>query len=263
MKKLLVSAAIFGIYSTLNAAPVGNPFFPEILKDGYFISCNSPVGLRVGYEGDFINDARMKQQEEGRGRVDNYTQDTNSAVATINFFDRLDLYGVFGSSRVCCDWRFATNIEINRVELETGYHFLWAVGGRGIVLKWGDTVFGLGARYNAVSLKPTWTTINGQPIPTSGTRLQSKEWQVDFDVSHQIEIFVPYVGVKYSSALTKIGRFSMGISSSGSGEIHMRNRTSFGLVIGCTLTTGKYFMLNAEGRLIDERAATIAGDFRF
>jgi len=263
MRKLLLSTAIIGVHSALMAAPVGNPSFPELLKDGYFISNSCHAGLRAGYEGDFVNDARMKQEKEGRGRVDNYKQDTNSAVTTVNLFERLDLYGVFGSSRVCCDWRFSTDAEINRVELETSYHFRWAVGGRGILLKWGNAVCALGARYNAVSLKPTWATINGISVPTSGTSLDWKQWQFDFDISYQIEIFVPYAGVKYSRAATKIGCFFVDISRSGSGTIHMRNRTPVGLVIGCTLTTGKYFMLNMEGRLIDERAATIVGDFKF
>lgn len=264
MRKFLLSTIMIGAGSSLIAAPVGNPSFPELLEEGYFISSKSPLDLRVGYEGDFIGDALMKQQEEGSGRVDNYRQETNSGLATLNISDRVDLYGVFGSSRVCCDWRFmATDLTINRVQLETGYHFLWAAGGRAIVLKWGGTVFGVGARYNAASLKPAWTSVNGLPIPTAGTCLRWREWQIDFDVSHQIEIFVPYIGVKYSSSFTKIGVFPVEISSSGSGVIHMKNRRPVGLVIGCALTSGKYFMLNIEGRLIDETAATIVGDFRF
>ena len=75
----------------------------------------------------------------------------------------------------------------------------------------------------------------------------------------------PISASKYSNAHTKIGTFDDvgGITSSGSGVIHMSNRNPVGLVIGCTLTTGKFFMLNIEGRLIDEEAGTIVGDFRF
>jgi len=264
MKFCLLTAALIGTGSILVAAPVGNPSFPQLLDEGYFIPVNSWANLRIGYEGDFVNDARMKQDEEGTGRVDNYQQDTNSASVTVNIFDRVDFYGVFGSSRVCSDWRFIdSSLSVNRVQLETSYHFLWAIGGRGIVFEWGNTICGVGARYNAASLKPTWTTINGLPIHTADTNLKWREWQIDFDISYKIDIFVPYIGVKYSSAITKIGDFSIDISCSDSGVIHMRNRSPVGLVIGCALTTGKYFMLNIEGRLIDERAAAIVGDFRF
>jgi major outer membrane protein len=196
--------------------------------------------------------------------VDDYKQDTNSGTVTLNILDRMDLYGVFGSSRVCSDWRFtAENMTVNRVEMETSYRFLWAVGARVLIFEWGCTNLGIGGRYNATHLKPTWTTINGLPIPTTGTRLQWREWQIDMDISYPIEIFIPYLGVKYSNARSKIGSYSEAISSSGSGSLHMKNRNLVGLVIGCTLTTEKYFMLNIEGRLIDEQAATIVGDFRF
>jgi len=263
MRKFLLSAVALAASSAI-AAPVGNPSFPELLEEGYFIPAKSPLDLRAGYEGDFICDARMRQEEEGHGHVDSYKQDTNSGIVTINFLDRVDFYGVFGSSRVCSDWRF-TDVDrmVNRVQMETSYHFLWSVGGRGILLKWGKTVCGVGARYNHSSLKPTWTTINGVPIPTGGTNLHWREWQVDFDLSHQIEIFVPYIGVKYSNARTKLGNYSVPISSSGSGSIHMKNRTPVGLVIGCAITTDQYFVFNIEGRLIDEMAASIVGDFRF
>ena len=263
MKKS-IGSAIFFLSSSLFAAPVGNPSFPQLLQDGYFIPSNYWVGLRLGYEGDFVGDARLKQRDESSGRVDNYKQDTNSGTVTLNFLDRLDIYGVFGSSRVCTDWRFtAPGPTTERLCVETNYGFLWAVGGRGILYEWGKTILGLGGRYNGTVLKPVSAVINGIPTSTAGTRLHWKEWQIDLDISHKIDIFIPYLGIKYSNANTKIGTFPVEISNSGAGVIHMSNRNPVGIVIGCALTTGKFFMLNIEGRLIDEEAATIVGDFRF
>jgi hypothetical protein len=269
MKKFALVSSLLAASSALFAAPVGNPAFSQLLQEGYFIPNHYWVDLRLGYEGDFVGDARMKQQEEGSGRVDNYRQDTNSGLVTVNFLDRLDVYTVLGSTRVCADWRFIEPGPLtNRVAMETSYHFSWAVGGRGILYEWGNTILGIGGRYNRTCLKPVWMTINGIPMPTAGTRLHWREWQVDLDISHKIDLFIPYIGIKYSNAHTKVGTFKMGavpiaISNSGSGALHMTNRTPVGLVIGCALTTGKFFMLNIEGRLIDEEAATIVGDFRF
>lgn len=264
MRNFAITAACIGLHVALYAAPVGNPSFPQLLQEGYWIPLNSCINLRLGYEGDFISDALMKQTIEGKGHIDRYRQDTNSGVATINVFDRIDLYGVLGAARMYADWRFEDSDEmVNRIELETCYHFLWAVGGRVIIIKWGETIFGLGGRYNATDTSPTWVSFNGNPIPTDHTHLDWTEWQIDFDVSHQIDLFVPYIGVKYSSARAETGEFLIDIAQNGSQSLHMKNRTPVGLVIGCTLTTDKYFMLNVEGRLIDEMAATISGDFRF
>lgn len=263
MKKftLLFGLASFG--SAAFAAPVGNPAFPQLLQDGYFIPCNSWVDLRLGYEGDFISDALLHQYHEGHGRIDLYEQYTNSGTLTLNFVDRLDLFGVFGSSRVCTNWRYAYESTVNRIAVETGYHFLWAVGGRGILFEWGCTTLGLGGRYSAAHFKPASTTVNGTPISSSGTELKWKEWQIDLDLSYKVDIFVPYVGVKYSNTHTMIGEYSVPINSSGSGSLHMNNHKPVGIMVGCSLTTGKYFFLNVEARLIDEMAATISGDFRF
>ena len=68
------------------------------------------------------------------------------------------------------------------------------------------------------------------------------------------------------SAVDKIAKqqqiSTIGICKSKDG-VHFENRTPVGIVIGCSISNGKYFMLNIEGRLIDEDAVTISGDLRF
>jgi hypothetical protein len=86
---------------------------------------------------------------------------------------------------------------------------------------------------------------------------------VDLALSYRIEIFSPYIGLKYSDVRAKIGQFQTTIANNGSGSNVFNNRYPVGVFIGCSLTTGKYFMLNLEGRLVDEEAVTISGDVRF
>jgi len=43
----------------------------------------------------------------------------------------------------------------------------------------------------------------------------------------------------------------------------MKSKNNFGMALGCSLSSSKYFLLNAEVRLIDEEAVTINGEFRF
>lgn len=263
MQKLTILILLFFASLSLQAAPVGNTAAPALIQEGFVIPCTSWVDFRIGYEGDFVGDGRMKQTQEGSGRVDTFQQYTNSGTATLNFLDRLDLFGVFGSSRVCTDWRFNSDAVITRIQLETRYHYLWGLGGRGILIEWGKVAFGLGGRYSFCNYKPSWMTSNGAPVSVEGTHLRWRQWQTDVDLSYQIDLFTPYFGVKYSKNQAKLGVMPIPIAGNGSGSNHFVNRTSVGIFIGCSISNGKYFMLNIEGRLIDEDAVTISGDLRF
>jgi len=249
---------------SLYAAPSGNPAFPELLREGYFIPAASWVDLRLGFEGDFVNNARMQQRVEGHGRIDTYAQISNSGTATLNFLDKLDIYGVFGNSRTNANWRFLTAFQTtNRIEMETNYSFLGAIGARALFYQWGDTTLGVGGRYSQTSPPLSSMTLNGTPTPTTNARLHWREWQINLSLSHAIEIFIPYIGIKYSHTTSWVGSLPIAISESGAGKLHMQNGHPVGLIIGCSLTTSRFFILNIEGRLIDEEAATISADIRF
>lgn len=258
-----IACALIFLGSFLNASPVGNPAFPQLITKDFFIPCDWWLGIRVGYEGDFVGDERMNQTDGGSGRVDNYIQNTNSGTLTFTIVDRLDIYGLFGSSRMGADWRFSSAGTINRAQIQSKYRFLWGVGARGILYEWGCAVLGVGGRYSSSVPKPSWMTVNGTPVPVSGGRVHWREWQIDLDLAYKIELFTPYVGIKYSNSLAKLSGFTVPIANGGSGSLHMENRSPVGIVVGCTLSTGKYFMFNVEGRLIDEEAVTVSGDLRF
>ena len=249
--------------SPLLAAPVGNPAAPKIITEGFFFSPSVWADLRLGYEGDFVSDAKMEQQVESSGRVDGYSQSTNSGTVTLNILNRLDLFGVFGSSKVQADWRFSDGDALFRIEMETHYDFLWAAGARAVLFEWGKTSLGLGARYSASNYTPTWLTTNGASSPVSGSHFEWKQWQVNLGLSYNIDLFTPYIGGKYSSEKAHLSSFPTPIAGNDSGSNHFKNRQPVGLYLGCSLSTGKLFMLNVEGRLIDEEAVTISGDFRF
>lgn len=255
---------VFSFAAPSYSAPVGNTAAPQLIEEGFFISRDSWIDVRIGYEGDFVGNARLKQYKESSGGVDTFQQYTNSGTVTLNILDRLDLFGVFGSSRICSDWRFTdlSGLEA-RAQLETLYHYIWAAGARGILFEWGNVSLGLGGRYGSANYKPSLLTINAVPVSISGAYCHWKGWQLDLDVSYKIDLFTPYIGVKYSNTKVRVGPFSQPISNSGLGMDHFENKTPVGLFLGCSLSTGKYFMLNVEGRLVDEDAVTISGDIRF
>ncbi len=149
------------------------------------------------------------------------------------------------------------------IDLETLYNFLWGAGGRVLLFEWGCASLGCGGRYEHSNYDGVWITSNGVVQNASGSHLHWREWQIDLDLSYKIDIFCPYIGVKYYNLKTDVGTFSVPVAANGSGNNQFKNRTPVGVFIGCTLSTGKYFMLNVEGRLVDEEAVTISGDFRF
>lgn len=265
MKKFAVLIAAFVASTALYAAPVGNTSAPELIQEGFFISCDSWINFRVGYEGDFVTDGRMKQYDQGTGRVDTYEQWTNSGTVTLNILDRLDVYGVFGSSRTNADWRFGSIADgtVSRIEMETKYNFLWGAGARAILYEWCNTSLGLGGRYSSCNYEPVWLTTDGIIGSVSGSHFRWREWQINLDVSYKIDLFTPYIGLKYSNARTHLKDFSVPISLAQTTENSFKNRIPVGLYLGCGLSSGQYFMLNIEARVVDEEAVTISGDFRF
>ena len=250
--------------SSLHAAPVGNTAAPQLIEEGFFLSRDSWIDIRIGYEGDFVGNGRMKQYCEGSGRVDSFQQYTNSGTATLNILDRLDLFAVFGSSRVCSDWRFTDVYDLEeRAQMETLYQYIWGVGARGILFEWDHVALGLGGRYSYCNYDPSFLTINAIPIGVQGAHCHWRQWQVNVDASYKIDLFTPYIGLKYSHAEAEIGPFPMAVANNDAVTNHFENQTPVGLFLGCSISSGKYFMLNLEGRLIDEEAVTISGDLRF
>lgn len=251
--------------STAFAAPVGNPVSPCLVKTGFFIPSSSWVNVRAGYEGDFVTDGRMIQQMEGSGRVDSFKQYTNSGTLTLNFVDQVDLFGVFGASSVKADWRFNNPETENnhRAVLKTHDFFLWALGARAIFYEWRRLYIGAGGRYTFSDYHPYELEVDGIDIPVAGTQLRWEQWQINADFSYNIHYFTPYIGVKYSNAKAHLGTFPDPIANDGTGSNEFVGRIPVGLYLGCGITNGKYFLFNIEGRLIDEEAVTLTGEFRF
>lgn len=250
------------VLAALQAAPVGNPAAPQLLSEGFFIPYHSWVDGRAGYEGDFVQDGRMEQQDSGR--VDRYAQSTNAGTLTLNFVDRLDIYGVLGASETRANWRFTTPADaIIRIQMETPYHLLWGIGARAALFEWGKVTLGMGGRYEQTRTDLSWLTMDGASQSVAGTQLKWHEWQVDLDLSYHIDLLTPYIGAKYASAKTHIRHAQTAIGANNAYTVQFDNRTPVGLILGCSLSTGKYFMLNLEARLIDEEAVTVSADIRF
>jgi len=245
----------------LFSAPVGNPLNPEIINQGFFISPASYINFRIGYEGDFVYDARMDKKPVGK--IDNFKKDSNSALITINWKNRIDTFATLGSCRIRSDWRFNASNATSRLELESNYKFYWSAGGKIILLQWGNAAAAIGGRYSHTKPPISFITIDGSPVNFDKYNLKYHDWQIDFGLAYKIDVFIPYVGTKYLNAKSKLCNTDIVINDNNQQSIKMKNKDHFGLYTGCTLSNIKYFMLSVEARFIDEEAIAVIGEIKF
>ncbi len=270
MKKLLFFALLLS-GGTLQALATYNPKSPSMIHEGFFFSPSSFIGCRAGYEGSFVFDRRMEQEDPEGGRVDEWKMDSHLGLAVVNLWDRLDLYGGAGQVRIRSAWRVEPlGQDISRIDLETHYGLTWTVGANVICYEWKDFCFSVGGRYEEGDPALLWISSNGQPFALGKkSEMEWKEWQANASVSYKIDFLIPYIGVKYSEAEATVTTFQdemalpIAIASDDGSSLKMESRKIWGMVLGCGLSNSKYFQLNIEARLFDEEGGVIYGDFRF
>jgi hypothetical protein len=261
MKKLLIF--LIFLFKILEAGPCKNPAAPKIIEKGFFISPSKWFNFRAGYEGNFIYNRRFLQRATSK-RINKFEQDLNSGVFVINVLKRLDLYGCAGEGLIKANWIINTSdITFSYLELETRYKFAWAAGVKIIFFEWGDTSFSLGGRYSYTKPEIRWISKDGVVRNLEHCRMTFDEWQVDMGISYKIDFLIPYACAKYSRAKSKIAVTDIVISSDGRSELSLKNKNRFGMALGCTFSSSKYFMFNVEVRVIDEEAFDVSGEFKF
>ncbi|HVX01322.1 MAG TPA: hypothetical protein VHA52_12940 [Candidatus Babeliaceae bacterium] len=248
---LIFPSLIFALY-------MGNPAEPQIITTGFFIPQDCSASVKIGYQGDRIFDRLLRSYAKAHGRVDHFELQTDQGVLIFNYLDRLEIYGSVGSMR--SQFWFRPKADHQRREFET--HNTWT-GGSGahfLLAEWGCTGIGLDAKvqYGKPGIK--WITVNGQSHAT-GAHLTFFEWQASFAVFHTLDLFIPYLGIKYSAAHAHVDRLSKSVYAHKHFKMHSRRR--FGMALGCSLSQGKRIDLNAEVQLIDEQAITFGGNIKF
>ena len=129
---------------------------------------------------------------------------------------------------------------------------------------------------------------------TKDASIDYHEWQASLALSYRLNMFTPYIGVKWSRASfdadtiriaqPKAAAFVGDITTlnptiSGKGQNNqtlrdtmqivslqinkMKSRKSCGLAVGTTIVDADKYAVTVETRLIDERAAHVNAQFRF
>ncbi len=238
---------------------MGNPAEPEIIEKGMFIPQDAVISVKIGYQGDFIFDRRLRAYDGVQGRMDRFNVHSDQGVLTLSFFDRLDIYGSVGALETNFSHRPKPGHQ--RREYESGSQMTWGVGGRAILFKWGNTDVGMQGGFQWANPHIKWDALNGESFTTDAV-LRYREWQIGVAASHQIDLFTPYLGVKYSHVFGLLSQLRSNLELPKR-SFKLRNRDYFGLVLGVTLSPKRWIDLTCEVRMIDEQAITIDGNLKF
>lgn len=240
-----------------------------------------------------------------------------------------NLVGLFGAEeQTGALSKVIPNVSLSQsiVELYTDTAFAWSVGARAALWECGCAT--LGASFQYAQSKPKVEELNvlcnaaeftinkpqgyvGAAFPlelTAGTdaaagtkdaSIDYHEWQASLALSYRLNMFTPYIGVKWSRAsfdadsiriaqpklaeailnVTTLNPTIAGagtlIASTNAGELadtmqivslqinKMKSRKSCGLAVGTTIVDADKYAVTVETRLIDERAAHVNAQFRF
>jgi hypothetical protein len=267
MKKYLTLVATVATVATLHLQALyqSNPSMPEIIDKSFFLPSDLFMGLRIGYQHDQVFNRNLKTEGKVGGQVSKFSQLYDQGVLTLNFMDRVDLFGSAGAMSIFIADHQKFEDFAYQANFQSKYQFTWGAGLRVAIINWKDTVLGASANFQYANPDMEWNTIEGMTAPDKGG-IRFAEWQVGVAVSQHIDIFIPYIGVNYSKAFSSAHGLAIREEVFVPGypkKVRMRSRHPFGMVLGCDLSTEKYFDLGLEMQLISEQAFTIKADIRF
>lgn len=239
---------------------MGNPSAPQIIEEGFFFCKENWFAVKAGYQRDWVFDRNLKAVSKVSGRLDEFESISDQGVLTINLINLIEIYGSGGAARFHISNRPTAGI---RDEYQTHDQFTWGVGARATFYQWKDLAFGIDGCYQGAHPKIKWLTVNGAPVNLrDGSKITYHEWQIGLGVSYQIDIFLPYLGVKYSNVSANFKNLPPGFLQKGD-HFKGKNQRKFGMAIGTTLSNSNRFAATVEARLIDEQSITLAADIKF
>ena len=272
MKKILsLFTGIIAVGSAY-ASPVLSPNAAAIHTDGVFFcddcSCWS---LRAGFRGDYVFDRKVNST--GEGTYESASIMSNEGVLTLNFWDRLDIYGLVGASSVeIYDNFYNDNFSQEMIRSATsGSSTIWGVGARATILEYnfgccGTSYLGADINYESIgSYKISSKAFNGIPI-TMPITARYKETQISLQIGHRIAMLTPYIAAKWSNATGSLGNNSAVIQQREIPDYlegYRNTGNHWGYAVGVLLIDAGRMSVTAEARFIDEKAMTIMGEFRF
>lgn len=280
MKKLFVTMLSILACGAAYALPVGNPSDASLLSDGLVWEgfCGDPCdpclswcdawSFRFGFYGDYVFNRHMQLENGDRSHIEHTSIFTNAGYLALNFWDRFDVFATLGASNFYVDTNVVSFVGsgTSRFDIESVTHFSWSVGGRATLWECGCTTLGIEGQYFQFCPDIRRATLGStiSVYPDDNVSADYREWQVGLGLSHRINMFVPYIAVKYARA--KLSFDDAVIPFPGGPTATLNNLESdkhWGYAVGVSLVDCEKASVAVEGRWGDEKAVYVNGQIRF
>jgi major outer membrane protein len=283
MKKLILTVLTILSCSAAYALPIGNPSEASLLCDGVcfpgmcYDFCEPGVNLcdafslRTGFYGDYVFNRHLEiDTNEDDSNIEHTKIFTNAAFLAANVWNRLDLFAALGATNLLLDTNASafTGIPGERFVVETETDFSYGIGLRATILECGCTSLGAEAQYFHTRPNVRRVTSGSAVSAYPDNQIDAKyhEWQIGVGIAHRINMFVPYIAVKWSRAKLNFDHALIDFATPGvplSQLFNLDNDKNIGFAVGVSLVDCEKAAVTAEVRFGDEKAAYVNGQFRF
>jgi hypothetical protein len=249
-------------FCPLFAILVGNPSQPVLQTQGVLNAPPTWWCFRLAFLEDYVYRQRFKDEFKNFGASHTKTfakLSTDAALITLNFKNRIDLYGLAGSSQMQLDKEVYTNRQ-----------FCWGTGAKLIFLHEGKFRMGLDVKYFETDQKPLFFASEGLAYNVlTNFKLKYHEIQTAVGMSYRSGPICPYIYATYlftkiepqpPSALVRIPQVNV------LADIFMKSvvgQRRWGLTLGATLIDCKKASLTVESRLFNQNSIDVNGEIRF
>jgi len=242
---------------------IGNPAEPSLDKAGLFTSPESWVSLRVAFLEDYVYHQRFRDEFKVAGHESTKTiatLSTNAGMATVNFEDRLDLYGIFGAS----------SLQLNH-EIFSTMQFSWGFGGKLVIFESKNLTFGLDIKYFVANQKPRFFLSEGLPFNiVDRFEFKYNETQFSLGMCYRYTCIAPYLYATYliskidPDPMIALVRWPLDTSFLVDAECKsFVAQRRWGMAVGATLLSASKATLSVESRMFNQNAVDINLDVRF
>lgn len=247
----------------LQAILVGNPGEPAIAKEGIFTNPSTWCTARIGFFEDYVYNQRFSDEFEVAGNEEeNRTMTrlaTNAGIATVNFKERVDLYGFAGTSKM----------QVNQ-EIYSDMQPCWGIGGKLVILQAYSFYVSVDAKYFATYQKPLYFVSDGYAYNVSGDfTLKYTETQTSVGVSFLTKPISPYIYLTYLIAdfepqpMTALVRVPTEDLLTDAVCKSATTQRRFGLALGATLLSMNKALLAVESRMFNQNAIDVKIELKF
>lgn len=267
--KKLIFISLFFLPKVFSIA-VGNPSDPGLYLNGVFTSNKKIASFRASYLYNNIYKSEYKSNVSLDAKTD-VKMKIFASILTLNFFNRLDLYGILGQA----NFKFL-GIEDALEFNDSG--FAWGGGFKLILYKGNSIDFSFDGKYFSTKQRFDFFIVEKLIYTLDEPFCQHlEEIQGSLAISYKTPFLIPYIGATFLYTLdTDIFPYSrivphplVSVLNRGKDKALFETREFkpqdyFGALLGISLIDKqKNATLNLELRLIDQNAFAFIGSFRF